>query len=147
MTVPSLGKRRTIIGQFPIAFPRRMAFTDPMPKWFVILLALGLLVAAFTNCLATSSDDSKKLQTIAISIRGAVRKPGNYLLPRGADITSALEAAGGLVDSSASNRLLITRSAGGKTKKISIRLQPSAGGASSDFILLDDDSIFVAKPR
>jgi SLBB domain. len=105
-----------------------------------IILCLALVLSVV---LSGCSSVTKPPQTITVSVSGWVKAPGDYVLPKGASIVAALEAARGFKDSDHSSSLLVVRMVNGQEKKFSVRLHNDSGKLKADFEVMDGDAIYA----
>lgn len=102
------------------------------------------IVAIFAVLLLSAcSSVTTQPRTIKVSMVGWVKNPGDYVLPQGATIVAALDAAGGFRDSSYSNILRILRKAGGQERWIHVRLHYESGRPKAEFQLINGDEIYA----
>jgi protein involved in polysaccharide export with SLBB domain len=107
-----------------------------MKNKLILYLAL-VLVGGLLGCMNVT----KQSQAIKVSVIGDVKVPGGYVLPKGAGVVRALEAAGGLKAVGQSYDLVVVRVVNGQQKNFPV---PSYyGKPKADFEIIDGDAIYV----
>ena len=82
-------------------------------------------------------------RTIKVTVDGWVKTSGTYVLSEGANIVTALEAAGGFRSPFHHSVLRVARKVDGQERQIFVRLHYEAGQPKGEFHLLDGDKVYA----
>ncbi len=80
-----------------------------------------------------------------ITVFGEVKKPGVYPYTDNMDIITAITVAGGFTDQADLNATTVTRTVGGRTHRIRVRVRDIGEGRIQNFMLRPKDVIYVPK--